>query len=163
MTRSGSLAYYLAAWVCGCFFLSATVWMAGTIHPTEDRTVSLLLYIYFLSLMFGAVMSLLFAFFLRRMSHRLHWKRTWHWLTGGAILAPALTAALGSVARSPLFEAGSWRNWIFVPLGTTYLPPSGGLWMALLAAPAGTATAWILFRVDRAFRMPAGNSAEPLR
>ncbi len=27
MTRSGSLAYYLAAWICGCFFMSVLIWL----------------------------------------------------------------------------------------------------------------------------------------
>lgn len=160
MTRSGSLAYYLAAWVCGCFFMSVTVWMGSPVHPTESHTASLLLYIYFVSLMFGAAISLLFGFLLRRMASGMRWKRTWHWLAGGAILAPSLTALLGTIASSHALQGSTWRNWIFVPLAGAYITNGGDRWMALLAAPAGTATAWVLFRVDRAFRIPPENKAE---
>jgi hypothetical protein len=160
MTRSGSLAYYLAAWVCGCFFMSVTIWMGSALHPTESRTASLLLYIYFLSLMFGAVITLLFGFLLRQTAKGMRWKRLWHWLAAGAIVAPVLTALLGAIASSPALQPSTWRNWIFVPLAGTYLLNGGGRWTALLAAPAGTATAWVLFRVDRAFRTASENQTE---
>ncbi len=155
MTRRGSLAYYLAAWVCGCFFMSCTIWVG---NPIEPRSVSLLLYIYFLSLMFGAVTSLLFGFFLRRAANSMHWNRTWHWLVGGAILAPALTALLGAVASSQALQGSSWRDWIFIPLTGPYLINGSHRWMPLLAAPAGAATAWVLFRIDRAFTAPSNDT-----
>lgn len=160
MTRSGSLAYYLAAWVCGGFFMSVTIWMGSALHPTRPRTAVLLLYIYFLSLIFGAVMSLLFAFLLRRVANGMQWRSTWQWLVGAAILAPLLTVLLGTIASSHAAPDSHWRNWIFVPLAGTYLANGGNRWMALLAAPAGAATAWVLFRVDRAFRIPAENKAQ---
>src|SRR5215469_17925078 len=75
MTRRGSLAYYLAAWVCGCFFMALTIWLGNEVHPTVPRSVALLLVTYFFSLMFGAVTSLLFGFFLRRAASGLHWTR----------------------------------------------------------------------------------------
>lgn len=159
MTRRGSLAYYLAAWVCGCFFMSATIWMAGALHPTESRTAALLLYMYFLSLMFGAAMSLLFGFFLRIAAHALAWKHAWPWLGGGAILAPLLTAFLETIALSQALPGSSWRDWIIVPLTGTYIMNGGSRWTALLAAPAGAATAWVLFRIDRAFRLTSENKA----
>lgn len=157
MTPRGSLAYYLAAWVCGCFFMAVTIWMASALHPIESRTASLLLYLYFLSLMFGAIMSLLLGFLLRRLATEMGWKFTWHWLAGGAVLAPILTVLLGAAASSHALQNSSWRNWIFIPLARTYLLNGGDRWAALLAAPAGAATAWVLFRVDRAFRMASEN------
>jgi ABC-type uncharacterized transport system permease subunit len=160
MTRRGSLAYYLAAWVCGSFFMSLTIWLGSESHPIESRSVSLLLYIYFLSLMFGAVMSLLFGFVLRRAANRLHWNQVWHWLAGGAIIAPALTALLGAVASSYALQESGWRNWIFTPLAGPYLINGSHRWMPVLAAPAGAATAWVLFRIDHAFRMPSENKTE---
>ena len=155
MTRRGSLAYYLAAWVCGCFFMSLTIWVGSELHPIEPRSVSLLLYIYFLSLMFGAVTSLLFGFFLRRAANRTHWNRTWHWLAGGATLAPALTALLGAVASSQALQGSGWRDWIFIPLTGPYLINGSHRWMPLLAAPAGAATGWVLSRIHRAFAAPS--------
>ncbi|MGB6483055.1 MAG: hypothetical protein WBE86_06160 [Candidatus Acidiferrales bacterium] len=136
--------------------MSFTIWLG--MHPTEPRSVSLLLYIYFLSLMFGAVMSLLFGFSLRRAANGMHWKRTWHWLAGGAILAPALTALLGAIASSNALQGSGWRVWIFLPLMGPYAINGSHGWMPLLAAPAGAATAWVLFRIDRAFAAPSNDT-----
>lgn len=149
MTRRGSLAYYLASWVCGCFFMGFTIWVGNELDPTVSRSVALLLVTYFFSLMFGAVTSLLFGFFLRWAAHGLHWSRTWHWLIGGAIIAPILIALLGTIASSNAQSSG-WRVWIFIPLTGPYII-NGARWMPLLAAPAGAATAWVLSRIDRAF------------
>ncbi len=58
MTRRGSLVYYLAAWVCGCFFASLVVWIA----PQESRLslegfrgLRIFFFIYFLCLAVGAI------------------------------------------------------------------------------------------------------------
>ena len=150
MTRRGSLAYYLAAWVCGCFFMALTIWLGNEVHPTVPRSVALLLVTYFFSLMFGAVTSLLFGFFLRRAASGLHWTRTWHWLVGGAVIAPILIALLGTLASSNA-RGGGWRVWIFIPLFGPYVINGTHRWMPLLAAPAGAGTAWVLSRVHRAF------------
>jgi hypothetical protein len=158
MTRRGSVAYYLAAWVCGCFFMSVTIWLGNEVHPTGPRSVELLLVTYFFSLMFGAVTSLLFGFFLRRTANGLHWSRTWHWLIGGAIIAPTLIALLGTIAPSNAQRSG-WRVWILIPLTGPYMINGIHRWMPLFAAPAGAATAWVLFRIDRAFA--ASSSNEP--
>ncbi|MGB6877227.1 MAG: hypothetical protein WBD87_14465 [Candidatus Acidiferrales bacterium] len=134
--------------------MSFTIWLGNELHPAEPRSVSLLLYIYFLSLMFGAVMSLLFGFFLRRAVNGMRWKRTWQWLAGGAILAPALTALLGAIASSNALQGSGWRVWIFLPLMGPYAINGRHGWMPLLAAPAGAATAWVLSRIHRAFAEP---------
>lgn len=152
MTRHGSLAYYLAAWICGCFFMSFTIWLGNEIHPSIPGTVSLLLVIYFFSLMFGAVTSLLFGFILRRVANALHWTRVWSWLLTGAILAPLLTASLGAIASSAAMQGSGWRIWLFLPLSGPYMINGGRGWLLLLlTAPAGAATAWVLFRINRAF------------
>lgn len=159
MTRRGSLAYYLAAWVCGCFFMSATVWLEGLPVPTA-RSVSDLLFVYFLSLMYGAVPALLFAFLLRRAARRMRCNRAWQWIAGGAILAPALTELFRRFASTDAWQVGGWRSWISVSLlssSAIYANRSG---MALITAPAGAATAWVLFRVDRAFAAGSGDPQE---
>lgn len=159
MTRRGSLAYYLAAWVCGCFFMGATIWLANELHPAQSFAVSFFLYIYFLSLMFGAATALLFAFFLRRVANAVRWRSTWHWLLGGAILAPALTALLGWISSFPALQGSGWRLWISGPLTGPYFIGFQHRWLPLFAAPAGAATAWVLSRVHRAFAVPSGHSA----
>ncbi|HEV2420306.1 MAG TPA: hypothetical protein VGS59_01230 [Candidatus Acidoferrales bacterium] len=158
MTRRGSLAYYLASWVCGCFFMAATIWLGNGIRPTVPRTGGLLFVTYFFSLMFGAATSLLFGFFLRRTANRLRWNHLWHWLIGGAILAPLLIALLGAIASSNA-QASGWRVWLFLPLTGPYMINGSHGWKSwLLAAPAGVATAWVLFRIDRAFGGPSSET-----
>lgn len=158
MTRRGSLAYYLAAWVCGCFFMGATIWLANELRPAQSAGVSFFLYIYFLSLMFGALTALLFAFFLRRAANGMHWNSTWQWLVGGAILAPVLTALLGWTASLHLLQGSIWRMWICGPLIGPYVAGLDPRLSPLFAAPAGAATAWVLSRVHRAFSLPSGNT-----
>ncbi|HKF53740.1 MAG TPA: hypothetical protein VKB26_15595, partial [Candidatus Acidoferrales bacterium] len=150
MTRRGSLAYYLAAWVCGCFFMSATIWLNNVWVPT-GRAVSDLLFIYFLYLMNGALPMLLFGFVLRRTTNSMHWRRTWQWIAAGAVLAPALTALLGTMSWWQVFQGSGWRDWIssyLLSSSATFVPPK---WMSIVTAPAGAATAWVLSRIDRAF------------
>jgi hypothetical protein len=156
MTRRGSLAYYLAAWVCGCFFMSLTIWLNSLWVPSV-RSFSDLLFAYFLYLMNGVLPTLLFAFVLRRAAKGMGLTRTWQWLVGGAILAPALTALLGVMSSRQIFQGTGWRDWI-----STYLPstssvdaPPNPIWISLITAPAGAATAWVLFRIDRAFAAPS--------
>lgn len=161
MTRQGSLAYYLAAWVCGCFFMSFTIWFGNELRPTVPRSVPLLFYIYFISLIFGAAMCLLFGFVIRYAASLMTWSRVWHWLAGGAIIAPVLTGLVGAISASHFLKGSGWRAWIFVPLMGPYLIASSGRgWVLLLTSPAGAATAWVLFRVQRAFALPIDRARE---
>lgn len=161
MTRQGSLAYYLAAWVCGCFFMSFTIWFGNELRPTVPRSVPLLFYIYFISLIFGAVTCLLFGFVIHHAASLMTWTQVWHWLAGGAVIAPVLTGLVGAISASQLLKGSGWRAWIFVPLMGPYLIAGGGRsWMVLLTSPAGAATAWVLFRVQRAFALPIDRAHE---
>lgn len=157
MTRRGSLVYYLAAWVCGCFFMAATIWLQSLwVGGPVDRSSSLL-FVYFLELMSGALPLLFFGFVLRRAAGGMHWSRAWHWLTGGAILAVVMTALLGYVGSWQTFQASGWRDWIsgyVLSSSAIYMSPA---WMSIITAPAGAATAWVLFRIHCAF---AGSSID---
>lgn len=151
MTRRGSVAYYLASWVCGCTFIGILVWIASLFQSSASRATGLLFVVISLSLMSGAVASLLFGFFLRRTANGLHWNCAWQWVIGGAIIAPLLIALLGAIA-SPNAQGSGWRGWLFSSLSGAYMINGGHNWkLSLLAAPAGAATAWVLFRIDRAF------------
>jgi hypothetical protein len=60
MTRSGSLAYYLTAWICGCFFMSLAVWTRDLFGANADNAFSThsvfgLIFFYFYGLVFGAI------------------------------------------------------------------------------------------------------------
>ena len=61
MTRRGSIAYYLAAWVIGCFIASVGPWMRG-MNLANSGLSRNLLFIYFIASIAGAVDVLLFAF-----------------------------------------------------------------------------------------------------
>jgi hypothetical protein len=159
MTRRGSLAYYLAAWVCGCFFMSTTIWLSSLWLPSV-RSVSDLLFVYFLYLMNGVLPMLLFGFVLRRAANGIGWNRTWQWIVGGAILAPALTALLGMMSSWQIFQGTGWRDWIYESLLASSAIYTNPNWMAIITAPAGAATAWVLFRIDRAFAAPASDTRE---
>ncbi|MFI5126047.1 MAG: hypothetical protein ACHQJX_04395 [Candidatus Acidiferrales bacterium] len=141
--------------------MSFTIWFGNELRPTVPRSIPLLFYIYFISLIFGAVMSLLFGFAIRYAASRMAWNRVWHWLAGGAVIAPVLTGLVGAISASQLLKGSSWRAWIFVPLMGPYLIAGGGRsWMLLLTSPAGAATAWVLFRVQRAFALPIDRARE---
>src|ERR1700722_605034 len=86
MTRRGTLAYYLAAWVIGCFVVSLLLW-AGDALAGDFETASTLLTTYFFSLAFGATAVLLFAFLLRRWMRALGTHSLWAWSVSGAALA----------------------------------------------------------------------------
>ena len=53
MTRQGTLAYYLAAWVIGCFIVSLLVWVIAVASGQPPRA-AMLLEMYFFALVFGA-------------------------------------------------------------------------------------------------------------
>lgn len=161
MTRHGSLAYYLAAWVCGCFFMP--ICLLGTPNfpgSASEVPLNVLLRIpfsYFLALMFGAFSSLLFGFLLRRISRWLALSRTWQWLLAGAILAPILIALIGSIFLLP------HRRPMYFLLFIDYAPYSiisGGIGFVWRVIPAGAATAWVLFRIHRAFALPIDGARE---
>src|ERR1700719_2397403 len=86
MTRRGTLAYYLAAWVIGCFVVSFLQWV-GEALGGEIQTASILLTTYFFSLVFGAAAILLFAFLLRRWMRLLGTHAQWAWFVSGGALA----------------------------------------------------------------------------
>ena len=54
MTRRGTLAYYLAAWVIGCFVMAFLQWL-GEALAGNFQTASILLTKYFFTLIFGAI------------------------------------------------------------------------------------------------------------
>ncbi len=147
MTRRGSLAYYLAAWACGCLFMSLGVWFRGGRAPGFEGA-SGFLFFYFLSLIFGAFAALLFAFVLRRMAVVLRCGRLWQWLLLGAALGGGLIRALGWLRP--------WLDRIEQPVARAILSlvsvvatlPPDSFWLAM---PAGAATALVLYHIHRAF------------
>jgi hypothetical protein len=151
MTRSGSLAYYLAAVVCGSFFFTLAQFIIGRANLGGVRDLaSSFLFAFFLETIFGCVAQLLAAFVLRRLASPLKWTEAWHWAVGGAgvflLVLYALSllgAGFNRVASGP--RAEQIGNYLF---GRAADSLHGGIWPALAA---GALTALVLFAVNRAF------------
>jgi hypothetical protein len=153
MTRSGSLAFYLTAWICGSFFMSLAVWTKDLFGTTANNVFSAhsvfgLIFFYFYGLVFGAVAALGGAFLLRRVMAALKCTTPIHWAIAGAISAPVVVAILGLWGRFIGTEAPSRMDVLmFITLGPVIVMKTGW-WLAI---PAGAATAYLLCRVQLAF------------
>jgi CDP-diglyceride synthetase len=159
MTSRGSLAYYLAAWVCGCFFMAVGFWISlhifrGPSSQVTFQNVSLLGFAFF-GLIFGAVPALLFGWILRRLMKLFHVEAIWVWIVAGAVLAVSLIWCLGSLGqltRDPRYlPYSALPIWPFLLVGPLAMM-EGSLWMTL---PVGALTAAVLFAVYRAFEQQA--------
>ena|ERR1700735_4914003 len=153
MTRSGSLAYYLIAWICGCFFMSLAVWTKDLFGTSANNAISThsvfaLIFFYFYGLVFGMVPALAGAFLLRRVMAALKCKTPSHWALVGAVFAPGVVAILGLWGRhAGLDEQGAMRAIRIITYGPKLVVDTGW-WIAI---PAGAMTAYLLCRVQRAF------------
>lgn len=149
MTRRGTLAYYLAAWVIGCFVVAFLQWVgeaaAGEVHPA-----SILLTMYFFSLIFGAVAILLFAFLLRRSLRLLNTHALWIWLVSGAVLGFVEVVALIHAQSALLsIRSGEFGEVFFAAvLNATDTLSGRNLWQVPID---GAITGAVLCLVDRAF------------
>jgi hypothetical protein len=152
MTRRGSLAYYLAAWICGCFFMSAAVWLKDLgnqpVQLVTPTGVAGLLFFSFYGLILGAIAAMTGAFLLRRLMALAHWEQGWQWALAGAILAPLLIGALGAWWRHATWPAQPGPRWLSLLAYGPSIVLEAGLWLAI---PPGAATAFVLYRIHRAF------------
>lgn len=161
MTRHGTLAYYLAAWVIGCPVVALVYWLIESVQ-SRSASSSVFLETSFFALMAGAIDSLLFAFFLRRVMHGLGARSSFVWSFAGGALSLALVFLLawcagklpGSFREGPGYFVSSF---IFDgPLAVW----RSGWWQAPLD---GAAIGGVLALVDRAFNQgaPAESTAHP--
>ncbi|MGH9775380.1 MAG: hypothetical protein ACRD50_10580 [Candidatus Acidiferrales bacterium] len=159
MTRRGSLAYYLAAWICGCFFMSAAVWtrdlQGATPGIASMHSAFGLLFFSFYGLIWGAGSSLAGGFLLRRMARAARLEKTWQWVTAGAAIAPVVIFLLGAIYRNGAMHDREPKGLLAFFTRGPAVVLSAGWWLAI---PAGAATAWVLFRVHRAFGMATNAS-----
>lgn len=151
MTRTGSLAYYLAAWVCGCTFMGIFLWIPEIRGSASKGVAGLFFVTIALSLMCGAASSLAFGCLLRILADWIGWRKAWQWLLSGAILAPVLITVLGVFSSSGMVKGNALRALYFFVFAGPGLIHTSQPWLLLLTAVAGAATAWVLFRVHRAF------------
>jgi len=157
MTKRGTLAYYLAAWVIGCFVLSVMAWAFAA--PQEGVPLDAparLLILYFLSLAYGAVDILLFAFLLRCAMRLWATHAVWIWAAVGAVVATGMVRLLlwsGDllVGSTPPTGRGPIGYLILAVWTAPNALRRAGIW----EAPVGGAiTAIVLCLVDRAFNRP---------
>ena len=149
MTRRGTLAYYLAAWVIGCFVVSLLQWM-GEALAGDLRPASVLLTTYFFSLAFGAVAILLFSSLLRRSMRLLGTHNLLIWLLSGGVLALLLIIAFMHVQGALLSIRSGPFGEILIGVVVKATDALGGrnLWQAPVD---GAITGLVLCLVDRAF------------
>ena len=150
MTTRGSLAYYLAAWVCGCFFMALALWLemqfsrAATLQGTF-QSVSFLGFCFF-GLIFGAVPALLFGWILRRLMKLFPRGTVWLWVAAGAALAVLLIWCLGSLGhllQNPrTLPYSALPIWPFLVVGPLAML-EGSIW--------ATPTAAVLYAVHTPF------------
>jgi hypothetical protein len=161
MTRSGSLAYYLAAWICGCFSLALAVWAhaAATGHSLLHGSsgASNLLTVYFFGLIFGFLDSIAGAFVLRRVAIAAHFARAWQWAAAGAALAALEIYLLARWGNAMLWQPGNiptvWSFFVLAPM----IVQREATW---LAAPAGALAALVLFSIHKAFGPKAAGAGD---
>jgi hypothetical protein len=158
MTRRGTLAYYLAAWVIGGFVVSFLQWL-GEALTGDIHTAAILLTTYFFSLAFGAVAILLFALLLRRSMRLLGTHALWAWFLSGAILSFLEIFALIHAQSALLsIRSGEFGEiWFAAVLNAADALAGRNFWQAPID---GAITAVILCLVDRAFARP-NEAAEP--
>jgi hypothetical protein len=154
MTRRGTLAYYLAAWVIGCFIFSVLLWI-GAARSGAPAGASTLLATYFLALIFGAVDMLFFAFLLRRVMRWWGTHNISRWVVAGAglafLLMQLLTFAYERIPTAGALSQGAWAVLVALIVGVDLVRDSGS-WEVPVH---GAITAVVLCLVDRAFNQPA--------
>jgi len=152
MTRRGTLAYYLAAWVIGCFVAALSQWI-GEARAGEIYAASILLTTYFFALVFGAVAMLVFAFLLRICMRLLGSHALWAWLVSGGALALAETFVLIQVqsALVAVRPSGLGKILSAAVLSAANAVSGRNIWQAPID---GSVTGLVLCLVDRAFARP---------
>ena len=164
MTRRGTLAYYFAAIVVGCFFmaLGITAIGEGSLRFSGQGLRDFFL-LYFLALVYGSFTMLLFAFLLRRAACWLKWERGVTWILAGAVLSPSLVWTfflVWSRLLSGWALGGPQVMWLMIFGGAIGVAEFAHSHLAatISAAAVGAATALVLHRIHRAFEPPVSDA-----
>jgi hypothetical protein len=172
MTRHGTLAYYLAAWIVSCPAVALFCWgiaavRSGVGHAFSRGSFLFLFELLFFALMFGAGDALLFAFILRRLMRLIGARNAATWAMAGAVLAIALVFALGAA-----WDRLSDSTWF----GSQNAPPQGLASFAITFLFEGPRDIWnvgwwqvpiegagigaVLGLIDRAFNAAAAGATD---
>jgi hypothetical protein len=165
MTRHGSLVYYLTSWICGGFFLTVAMVLQEKASPSEmgmgpSGAGAAILTTYFLVLIFGAFLSLLFAFLLRRLMIWFHLEQFWQWALAGAGLTIPMAYGIrwASHFTDDIELQGAWHQIaVFLFLGVRGIAEHH----LLLALPVAAATSTVLFLIHRAFAAETLSKSSP--
>jgi len=155
MTRRGSLAYYLASWICGGLFLTVAMYLQERASPEgmgigPTGAGAAIITTYFLVLVFCAFLSVVFAFLLRLSMDWLHADSLWQWALAGVILS--LPMAWGIRWASRATDAAGLQGpgrqiAVLLFLGVRGIAERH----VLLGLPVAALTAAVLFLIHRAF------------
>jgi hypothetical protein len=160
MTRRGSLAYYLAATVVGCFFASLFLFLAleAPLASTPRRAAADFFGFYFISVPYGVFAAVLSAAMLRWLTSALRWYRLSQWMLCGAAISTVLVVVLYLLGLVLSHSESELSLWATVFLGGPSFVVLGGVWPATLA---GALTAVVLRRIHQVFQPRAAESANP--
>jgi hypothetical protein len=152
MTRRGSLAYYFAAVTLGSYFLAVTYYLFSLFDgATRENIGRDFLVTFFFTVMLTLVPMLLCAFLLRRTAVAFRWSAPWPWMLAGAALFLALVQGLGwlgNALQTDKLVVEWWRMALMFILVGPMLAIKQPFWLPL---PAGAVTAFLLYRIHRAF------------
>ncbi len=152
MTRRGSLAYYFAAITLGSFFLAVSYYVHFLLHGAPRENIGRdFLVTFFFAVMLTLLPMLLCAFLLRRAAVALRWSAPWPWMFAGATLFLTLVQGLGwlgNAVQTDKLVVEWWRMALTFALVGPMLAVKQPFWLPL---PAGAVTAFLLYRIHRAF------------
>jgi len=155
MMRRGSLVYYLTSWICGGLFLTIAMFLQERAQPQgmgigPSGAGAAIITTYFLVLVFGAFLSVLFAFLLRLLMDLFHAEKLWMWAAAGTVLAIPMAFAVRGASRvtDAIGLQGAGRQIaVFLFLGVRGIAEHH----AVLGLPVAALTAAVLFLIHRAF------------
>ena len=155
MTRRGSLVYYLASWICGGLFLTVAMYLQERASPGgmgigPTGAGAAIITTYFLVLVFGAFLSVVFAFLLRLCMDLLHAEKLWEWALAGVVVSLPLAWGVrwASRAADAAGLQGAAREFaVLLFLGVRGIAENH----LLLGLPVAALNAAVLFLIHRAF------------
>jgi hypothetical protein len=167
MNRRGSVAYCLAAWICGSTFASVALWIrnrgaASSVLNASPAGAGFFFYC-FVGLILGFVPALLEAFLLWLVARTFHLRGWFLWAIAGMVVAVGATAVLSSIGSGA--GAGGHEERLHALELLTQGPAlliAGGWWMPAIP---GALTGFVLSRIESAFSafQQTAENSEPLR
>jgi len=151
VTRRGSLAYYLAAWICGGTFASVALWIVNSEVGSPIFVPGLwgarLFSFCFAGLILALLPALLTGFLLRILARALRLRKAWQWAVAGGLVALGTMVVLSRLDQNPWPTAEIARTRELFTYGPALLL-AAGWWMPI--AP-GALMGIALCRIEAAF------------